>query len=139
LIIDANLTDFDELLPLAKFIHSQSIFADTDFNESEVRRTFATAITFEDGFAKVVKHNGKIVGALIGFVAKNQWGIRIATDLLTFSQRQTDALIRSFSEWAKTRGAVAVNITDLTMRGRYQKLILSVGFEPAGNNFIKRV
>lgn len=139
MIEDASLSDIDELLPLMRHVHRRSIFAQTPFDEVAVRRSFATAVSFDDGFAKVVRHQQTIVGVLVGFVAPNQWGVMIATDLLTFSQRQTDVLIRSFAKWAATRGAYAVHITDLTGKDRYQRLILSCGFEPAGNNFIKRV
>ncbi len=136
IVRDAIFEDLEQLMPIAHEVHKQSIFADTPMNEAQIQRVFVLSMNFHDGFAKVVEHKGKVVGCMFGVVVDNHFGIRCAQDLFTYSRGGTNTLIKEFKAWAKERGAQFVQISDLSGRDRYHRLIKEMGFMPQGANFI---
>ncbi len=132
---DATTDDFDELIPYAREAHKRSPFGETVMDESHMKRVFACSISFEGGFAKVVEHDGKIVGGMVAAIGINHWGVRAATDYFMFSERDTHKLLRSFIRWAKERGAQFVQVTDLSGNERYHRLIRRIGLDQTSINF----
>lgn len=136
IIRDATFEDAEALLPLAKEAHAASFMAAWPMNEAELQRLFVVSMAFDDGFAKVVENDGKVVGGMIGAVSNNAFGIRCGADYFTFSCGGTTELIKEFKTWALSRGAKFVHLTDLSGRPRYHQLITGLGFEPCGFNFV---
>lgn len=137
MIRDAQPEDYEKLLPLAREAYEKSIFNGVEFNPAAIRRTFITATAFENGFAKVVEKEGAIVGCMLGIITENQFGIRYAADLFTYSSASTYHLIKHFLNWAEESGAKFAQIMDLTGSDRYQKLITHTGMKPVGANFMR--
>lgn len=134
---DATFSDLKYLLPLAHEAHLRSVFKNKAMNEAIMQRNFVVAMNFDDGFAKVVERGGKVVGGLVGVISDNHYGIRCAQDLFCYSRYGTPALLRNFVSWAEVRAVEFIQITDLGDNQRYQKLLRSLGFRPAGANFAK--
>ena len=135
-IRDAIFNDLESLLPLAHEAHQNSIFAGMEMNDAILQRNFVTAIQFDDGFAKVIVKDNKVIGGMVGMIIENHFGIRCAVDLFTYAHVGTDRLIRAFKRWAMVRAAMFVQITDLSGNPKYHKLIAGLGFEQGGVNFI---
>lgn len=138
-IRDAIFNDLQDLLPLAHKAHERSPLAGIPMNDAIMQRNFVVAMTFDSGFAKVIEHNGKVVGGLTGVIAENHCGIRCAQDMFNYSKGGSDKLIKAFKLWAEVRGAQFIQITDLSGNPRYQRLITDLGFAPGGTNFIEKV
>lgn len=136
IIRDATFEDCAQLLPIGREVHARTAFAAFPMNEAALQRLVVTMITFPNGFAKVAERNGKVVGALIGGVSDNQWGVRCASDLFLYSKGGTDKLIKEFRAWAGERGAKFIHITDLSGRKRYHQMMRKIGFHPCGLNFV---
>ena len=136
IIRDATFDDLGELMTIAMVAHQSSMFAAFDFNKAEAQRSFVVLMNSEDGYTKVIADDDRIYGALVGAVSSNHFGVRCAQDLFTYSSRGTDMLLRDFKQWALSRGAKFVQITDICGRDRYHKLISSLGFQPSGLNFV---
>jgi len=134
---NAEADDFAALLPYAQIAHSQSLISSLPMDENALRRSFITSIAFDDGFAKVVERDGRVVGGMVGVIADNHFGIRCAMDLFTYTEAGTQVLLKSFKRWAQDRGALMLQITDLSGGSRYQKLIQHIGPVQAGINFIE--
>lgn len=141
IIRDAKYDDFEKVMPLAHIIHANSPppFSDRPINEATIQRIFVVSIAFEDGFAKVVEHDGEIVGVMVGVVAENHWGLRAAMDYFTFSQGGTRKLIQEFKAFARSRNADFTQITDLCGEPKYHQMLESEGLKPIGINFIGAV
>lgn len=133
---DATFQDLDALMPLAREGHKQSIFAGFAMNEAIMQRNFVTAIQFEEGFAKVIEKKGKVLGGMVGLISDNHYGIRCCQDLFTYSRGGTDMLIRAFVQWSKVRSVQFVQITDLSGNKRYHNLLIELGLQPSGINFV---
>lgn len=136
IIRDAKFPDLEALLPLMHEAHEKSVFADIPMNDATVQRSFVIAIQFGQ-FAKVSVRGGKVVGAMVGMIGENAYGIRCAQDLFCYSRGGTDLLIKAYKLWARDKGVQFAQITDLSGEVRYQKLITGLGFEPAGINFVE--
>ncbi len=134
---DATFEDLDRFIPIMEAVHKKSIFRDLDMNMAVVQRNFVIAMSFDDGYAKVVVKDGQVVGGLIGMIAENHFGIRCAQDLFNYSRHGTDLMLKDFILWSKVRGAQFVQITDMTHNGRYEKLCRLVNLQPAGVNYAK--
>jgi hypothetical protein len=134
-IRDAKFSDLEQLLPLAHEAHENSIYGHIEMNEAIIQRHFVLAMQFDDGYAKVVEHDGQVVGGLIGLVGDNNYGIRHAHDMFLYSRRGTDLLIKDFVRWASVRGARFVRITDQSGNERYHELCRKLGMQQAGANF----
>jgi len=133
---EAIFDDLSVLTGLAHEAHEASVLSPFKMVEAEMQRTFVVIINSYDGYAKVVEKNGAVVGGLVGAVSQNHFGIRCGQDLFNFSRGGTPELLRDFHRWAKSRGAEFVQITDLSGKARYQKLITSLGYKPGGLNYI---
>lgn len=133
----AKAQDFSSLLPYAITAHKQSPLSSLPIDENKLRRVFITSIAFDDGYVKVIEKNGEVVGGLLGMVAENALGLRIAYDLFCYAECATHILIKDFMRWAKARHAHATQITDQSGSVRYQTLIKRLGLTPAGTNFIE--
>jgi hypothetical protein len=138
-IRDATFADFPEVLAIMHLVFDQSIFAGMEMKDAMVQRNFVIAVAFDDGFAKVAVHKGKVVGGLVGFIADNQWGIRCAQDSFNYSVGGTDRLVREFKEWADSNGALFTQLTDFSGSSRFHSLIEKSGFQKVGTDFIRRV
>lgn len=137
IVRDAELRDFDELLPLFDVVHKESIFKDKKIDYTKARQVFAGVVTFDQGFAKIVERDGKVIGCMFGIVAQNHFGIKCTQDIFTFSYQGTDKLIRLFIDWSKNVGAEFVQVSNLTDNARFDKLIQLSGLKPAGKQFIE--
>lgn len=134
LIREAELKDFGQLLPIARAVFQNSDFAGPGvFDTNHIRRMFVVAMATPNFFCQVVEKDGDIAGCMIGVVTETFWGDRLATDIFTFASIGTDRLLRNFKTWAKARGAIGVQITNLYGDDRYDKLIDRVGFPPVGS------
>ena len=138
-IRDATFEDFPEVLAIMHHVFDQSIFAGMQMNDAMIQRNFVVAMYFDQGFAKVTVHKGKVVGCLSGFISENQWGIRCAQDSFNYSVGGSDRLVRAFKEWADSNGALFTQLTDFSGSSRFHTLIEKSGFEKAGTDFIRRV
>ncbi|MCP4471571.1 MAG: hypothetical protein GY815_12970 [Gammaproteobacteria bacterium] len=138
-IRDATFNDLEFILPIMHQVHAESIFKGIEVNEATIQRNFVVAMSFDDGYAKVVEHKGKIVGALVGIIMDNHFGIRCAQDLFSYAGAGTDRLLKDFLLWAEVRGVRFVQITDLSDSSRFQKLCQLIGLESIGVNFVKVV
>ncbi|MDH3638902.1 MAG: hypothetical protein OES09_10645 [Gammaproteobacteria bacterium] len=136
-IRDATFNDFEQILPIMHTVHANSVFKDIEMNDAIIQRNFVVAMSFDDGYAKVADHHGKIIGALVGIISDNHFGIRCAQDLFSYSSAGTHQLIKDFMLWAQVRGVRFIQVTDLAECLRYQKLCRLVGLEPIGANFAK--
>lgn len=134
---DATFKDLDHFIPIMQVVHRKSMFKDIDMNVATIQRNFVVAATFDDGYAKVIEKDGRIVGGLVGMIGENHFGIRCAQDLFNYSRHGTDLLLKDFIKWAKVREARFVQITDMTHNGRYEKLCRLVDLDPAGVNYAK--
>jgi hypothetical protein len=134
---NATFEDKDSLMELAHKAHENSIFADFKMSEAEMQRTFVVLVASEEGYAKVIERDGDVIGGLIGAISMNQFGVRCAQDLLTFSYGGTQLLIKDFYKWAKAQGADFVQMTDLGGIKRYDKLISALAFEPSGRYYMR--
>jgi hypothetical protein len=137
IVRDATFTDLEHLRPLFREAHRCSRFRDMEMNEAAMQRNFVTAVQFDDGFAKVATNVGAVVGGMFAIIGDNHYGIRCAQDLFCYSRGGTDKLIRAYKAWARDRGALFAQITDLSGNSEYHKLITGLGFKPAGTNFVK--
>ena len=135
-IRDATFQDLEAVLPIMHKAHEQSVFKDLDMSEVAVQRNYVTAICFDDGFAKVVEHKGKVTGCMVGLMAESHFGQRYAQDLFLYSVGGTDKLVKAFCLWARDRGARFVQITDMSESQRYQNLLTTLGLKPCGTNFV---
>ena len=117
--------------------HHQSIYGHIEMNRATIQRNFVVAMQFDDGYAKVLEKDGKVIGGLVGLIGDNSCGIRSAQDLFTYSNGGTTILIKDFLQWAEVRGARFVQVTDLSHNPRYEKLCRAMGLNPAGNNYAK--
>ena len=134
---EATFADMEALMPLAREAHLKSWMRDMPMNEAIVQRSLVTAMQFDGGFAKVITKDGNVVGGLVGVMVDNHAGIPCAQDLFCFSRGGTEMLLADFLQWAKDRGAAFVQITDLSMNLRYQKLCQTLGLERGGTNLVK--
>ena len=132
IIRDGKFEDFEILLPLAHEVHRFSPFADLPINEAQIQRVYVMSLFSDDGFVKVAEDDGKIVGCMVGAVAVNQWGLRVAQDMFMMSRGGTGALIKIFKKWAKERDADMTLITDLCSSKGYREIIESQGFTATG-------
>ena len=137
MIRDATFDDMSELMPLAALAHQGSPFSEIAMNASTMQRSYVVAMNYDDGYAKVIEKEGRIVGGLIGLIADNHYGIRCAQDLLNYSLCDTDILVKDFIRWAGDRNAKFVQITDLSENDRYGKLLMRLGLNSAGFNYAK--
>ena len=136
---DATFDDFPEILAIMHRVFDQSIFAGMTMNDAIIQRNFVVAMQFDEGFARVVVHKGKVVGCLAGLIGENHFGIRCAHDFFNYSVGGTDRLIKEFKEWAESNGAQFTQLTDLSGSSRFHTLIEKSGFEKVGTDFIRRV
>jgi hypothetical protein len=102
-----------------------------------MQRNFVCCCTLESGFAQVVERRGQLVGGLCGVMTENHYGIPCAVDLLSMSKGGTELLLRAFVKWAKDREAAFVQITDMGGLDRYQRLLRDLGWQHAGQNFVR--
>lgn len=137
IIRDATFTDLEHLLPLFHEAHKCSRFRNMEMNDAVMQRNFVTAVQFDDGFAKIVTRDGRLMGGMVALIGDNHYGIRCAQDLFCYSQGGTAKLIKAYKIWARDRGALFAQMTDLSGNSRYHKLITGLGFEPAGTNFVE--
>lgn len=132
------MRDFETLLPVFRELHTITPFKDTPMDEGHMRRTFALVTSMPVFFAEVsVNEDDKPVGFLAGGVDKNQWGIKIASDILVLPGRETDKLINNFRTWALKNGAEEVVMTEVTNNPRYKKLLKRCGFYRIGTVYLK--
>ena len=133
IVRDAKFDDFDELIPMFRSLFSRSDFSKSgQFDLTHARRMFTVATATPNFFCQVVERNGRIVGCMGGVITDTFWGDSIATDVLMLSEVASDRLIRNFKAWAKRRGAVAVQITNLYGSDRYDKLLNRLGVPSSG-------
>ena len=137
MIRDARPEDYGLLLPMLLKLHSSGPFGHLEPDEPMIRRCFITSIYFDNGYAKVVEHKGKIRGCLVGIASPNVMGVNIAQDLFTFASIGTDLLIKDFKAWAKQIGCHGVQITDFSGKKRYHKLIEATGPKHAGTVYME--
>ncbi len=135
-IRDAVFEDFEVLLPMAVEAHARTVFARWPMNEAAVQRQFVIMMAFDNGYARVVEHKGRIVGGLIGAGCENQWGVMCATDMFMLSEGGTDLLLKDFKQWATQHGAEFAHITDLCGRKRFHRLLERLGLRQCGFNFV---
>jgi len=135
----AKLEDIDELMPLFRVAHQNTMFKNTSFNEWQIRRMLSFGVCMPNFFCEVVEHKGKIVGVMGGGVDKNVWGCKIASDVIFYSTRSTDKLLKRFHIWAEEQDAEMVNITSLVVNERYDNLLMKLGYKKAGQVFAREV
>ena len=136
MIRDAIPSDFSLVLPLFKKVLDQSIFHALEYDESAMQRSFATLSVFENGYARLVELQDQVVGCLVGYVGKNQFGVLVAQDVFNFSKGDTHLLNKDFIRWAKAKGSVFVQVTDYSRQDSYGELLACIGLKPASVNYI---
>ena len=138
-IRDAVIADIPEIMPILRMAHRLSEFSKTDFDEVHVHRILTVGVTMPNFFCQVVEDAGKIIGVLGGFVDVNIWGVKVGTELIAHSKRDTHILERNFEKWAKTKGAQCLVINEITGNKRYNKFVERMGYRQTGANFTKDI
>ena len=136
MIRDSEPEDMDQILPLMKEVFDKSILKSCAYSPAEASRNFAVLSAMDHGYSKVYVEGDRILGLLVGVVSPNQWGVKCAQDMFTYSRGGTHLLIKDFCKWAKRNGAEFVNITDFSESERYHSLIQSIGLKKQGTVFI---
>lgn len=142
MIRDIEDRDFPVLLNLAREMHAESRFAARyPFDPGKVESLLRLGMRSDDWAAWVIEDDGMICGAFLGMVTE-QWFSRalVAQDLALFVRPEHRGrmagmrLVERFKLWARTRGAVdvevGVNTGVATERTGY--LLRACGFRPVG-------
>ena len=135
----ANIHDYDDALELARLAHESSPYRDTKMNEAHIKRLFCLLTSMPNMYCYVAEHKGMVVGILGGHIALNSWGIKVAADLITYAERDTDKLILGFVKWAKEKDAEYVHITQLSSNPRYGSMLEKLHFKRAGQCFAMEI
>lgn len=136
MVRDARSSDYKDLRPLFDEVHKLSPYAHAELDEPYMRRMFSMAAAMPNFFFQVsVDGKDRARGLLAGHISPNVWGVNVATDILSFSKRDTGTLIKNFRKWAKEKGAEFVTISEVTGNPRYKKLICNLGFDQVGTIF----
>lgn len=136
----ATVEDLEELLVLAKAMHSESPrFRGVPFHEAKTSRVLRAVILA--GGALVSKKEGRIVGAICGAVVEHLFSAdRYATDLGLFVLKEhrhgglAAQLIKSFESWAQANGAheVVLGVSTEVHAERTAQLYQRLGYAPTG-------
>lgn len=130
---DAQSSDFQYMRDLFTEIHQMSAYSHVPFEWDHMLRMFSMSCAMPNMFCQVVvKDDEEYVGVFAGLVGPNIWGAPAATDTLAYSRYKTEVLIKNYVNWAKGQRVKIINITDLTGRERYQRLIEKCGFSQIG-------
>ena len=133
-IRDARFEDLESLLELAHLVHRflPEPLRSKPMDDVQMQRILVVTLYSDNGFAKVVEKDGKVIGCLIGVISVNQWGLKVAQDVFTLSRAKTRDLLEAFKAWAHEKDADVTHVTDLCGKPAYRKMIESVGFKNTG-------
>jgi hypothetical protein len=138
MIRPAKFEDFNQVYPLFEKVFAQSPFAGRlELQRLHIQRMFAGGCVMPAFFCEVVEHDDEIVGFMAGIVQENIWGVKMATDLFVYSEKDTHKLLRKFRTWAKEQGAEAISITNISGEPRYSELVERLGATPIGETFLE--
>lgn len=139
--------DIPETVDLARRFVEESAFSRFDFSHEKMAANLSLAITHPNrAFCHVVEHDGKLVGALVGYISEFFFGRDlIASDSGWFilpeyrGSRSAIRLLKNFEKWAKANGAaeVAMGISTDVAPEKTGALLQKLGYRPVGGNFKK--
>jgi len=111
-----------------KFLRENGV---EQYDETLFRRYFARCVSH--GFARVVEHDGKIVGGMFALILPNTWGKLMALDLWCYSTRETPKLLKEYKKWA---GDVPAVVTNSFGNERFDRLIERLGFKKTSTVYV---
>jgi len=140
MIRQAKISDADKLLKLWDLGYKDTPFSDMQYDRLHVQRVFAAVCTFEEKFfCKVVEEDGELLGILIGAVDKNFWGVPVSQTIISYSLKESDKLIRQFTQWSQSKGAKMVTIHTVEGKPRYEAMVSKLGFSNVGGVYTKEL
>ena len=141
--------DIPETVELARKFVEESAFSRFQFSHEKMAANLAMSVTHPDrAFCHVVEHDGKLVGALVGYISEFFFGPDlIASDSGWFilpeyrGSRSAVRLLKNFEKWGKANGAkeIAMGISTDVMPEKTGALLQKLGYVPVGGNFKKAV
>lgn len=121
--------DYSELEKFGlKFLRNNNI---KQYDKTLFRRYFARCVSH--GFARIVVHEGKIVGGMFALILPNNWGKKMALDLWCYSEMYTPQLLKEYKKWAGDTPAV---VTNTFGNERFDRLIELMGFKKTSTVFV---
>lgn len=137
--------DIPETVELARKFVEESAFSRFQFSPEKMASNLSLAVTHPHvAFCQVVEHDGRLVGALVGYISEFFFGHDlIASDSGWFilpeyrGSRSAVKLLKNFQTWAKANGAkeVAMGVsTDVTPE-KTGALLQKLGYKHVGGNY----
>ena len=137
--------DIPETVNLAYEMHQESAFSRFRFSPEKMAVNLSAAVTHpNETFCHVMVADGKVVGALFGYISEFLFGPDlIASDFGWFvlpeyrGSRSAVKLLKNFQAWAKANGAkeVAMGISTDVMPEKTGALLQKLGYVPVGGNY----
>ena len=141
--------DIPETVDLARRFVEESAFSRFDFSHEKMAANLSLAITHPNrAFCHVVEHDGKLVGALVGYISEFFFGRDlIASDSGWFilpeyrGSRSAIKMLNMFTDWARKKGAseLYMGVTTNIAAERTGKLLQTRGFDHVGGNYRVRL
>lgn len=145
MIRDATECDIEYLLPLARKMHSTSIYKNSHYSDDNIRVWAKGYITSDHSYFRVYCREEKAVAYLLGYITNYLWGDDLfAQEELLFTDGKSHLaglkLLKDFEKWAIDWGALQVNfpvtydgLTDV----KYNKVMERLGYKQQGTIFKK--
>ena len=137
--------DIPETVELARKFVEESAFSRFTFSHEKMAANLSLAITHPHiAFCHVVEHEGKLVGALVGYISEFFFGPDlIASDSGWFvlpeyrGSRSAVRLLKNFEKWAKANGAkeVAMGVSTDVSPEKTGALLQKLGYKHVGGNY----
>lgn len=137
--------DIPETVELARKFVEESAFSRFTFSHEKMAANLSMSITHPHmAFCHVVEHEGKLVGALVGYISEFFFGPDlIASDSGWFvlpeyrGSRSAVRLLKNFERWAKANGAkeVAMGVSTDVSPEKTGALLQKLGYKHVGGNY----
>ena len=141
--------DIPETVELARKFVEESAFSRFQFSHEKMAANLSMAITHPHmAFCHVVEHDGRLVGALVGYINEFFFGHDlIASDSGWFilpeyrGSRSAVKLLKNFEAWAKANGAkeVAMGISTDVSPEKTGALLQKLGYVHVGGNYKRAI
>lgn len=137
--------DIPETVELARKFVEESAFSRFQFSHEKMAANLSLAVTHPHiAFCHVVEHEGRLVGALVGYISEFFFGPDlIASDSGWFilpeyrGSRSAVKLLKNFEKWAKANGAkeVAMGVSTDVSPEKTGALLQKLGYKHVGGNY----
>ena len=144
MIRNARHSDVLRMIELGRAMHAESKYRCYDFDPLKLANTISELIEVDRGIAIVAEVQGRVVGALIGYLAEHYFGNDLAAYVLALfippehrNGMVGPQLIRQYIERARNKGASEIVLANTTgyEKERVGRLIERLGFRHDGYVF----